>query len=66
MLDKSPNVIHMNKSWYDNLNNCQSSKDGKHWYPSRPLGFYGIGRRIKAAWMVFTGKAGALVWPNGQ
>jgi hypothetical protein len=32
--------------------------------PARPLGFYSLGNRMKAAWMVFTGKADALIWPG--
>lgn len=39
--------------------------DGK-WVPSRPLGAVGIKARIKAAWLVFTGKADAVIWPEGQ
>lgn len=37
--------------------------DGR-WVPARPLGFYSIGNRIKCAWMVFTGRADAVVWPG--
>lgn len=37
-------------------------KDGRY-VPARPLPFYGGPlRRIKLAWLVFTGKADALVW----
>lgn len=36
------------------------------WYPARPHGFASFGQRCKAAWLVFTGKADALVWPGGQ
>lgn len=32
------------------------------WTPARPIGRTGIRRRIKCAWMVFTGKADVLVW----
>lgn len=37
------------------------------WVAARPLGWQGIclKRRIKAAWMVFTGRADVLVW-TGQ
>lgn len=38
--------------------------DGRY-VPARPLPFYGgIVGRFKAAWLVFTGKADALVWPG--
>lgn len=36
------------------------------WVPSRPLGFSSFRYRCKAAWLVFTGKADALIWPEGQ
>lgn len=36
------------------------------WVPSRPMGLFSIVSRIKLAWSVFTGKADALVWPEGQ
>lgn len=36
------------------------------WVPARPEGLYSIGNRIKAAWLVFTGKADAVIWPGDQ
>ena len=36
------------------------------WIPSRPEGFASPRNRIKAAWLVFTGRADALVWGGGQ
>ena len=36
------------------------------WVPARPMQPSGISIRIRAAWMVFTGKADAVVWPEGQ
>jgi hypothetical protein len=45
--------------------NCQAGINGK-WYPARPCGFYSWGNRIKTAWLVFTGRADALIWPGGQ
>jgi hypothetical protein len=39
---------------------------GNQWVPARPLGYGGIVRRIKLAWMVFTGKADAVTWPGNQ
>jgi hypothetical protein len=32
--------------------------------PARPYGFYSLGNRFRLAWMVFTGKADALLWPG--
>ena len=39
--------------------------DGR-WVPSRPLGFQAWHQRWRAAWLVFTGKADAVVWPENQ
>lgn len=39
--------------------------DGK-WVPKRPMGGVGLSDRIKAAWLVFTGKADAVIWPEDQ
>lgn len=44
----------------------QASTDGNTWHHARPAGYPSIKQRIKAAWLVFTGKADAVVWPEGQ
>lgn len=44
---------------------CDTLIGGK-WYPARPLGAPFRGYRLKAAWLVFTGQADALIWPGGQ
>ena len=36
------------------------------WVPARPEGYWTLGNRIKAAWLVFSGKADAVKWPGGQ
>jgi hypothetical protein len=46
--------------------NNAMSRDGETWHPSRPSGFYSIGNRLRCAWLVFTGRADALIWPAGQ
>lgn len=40
------------------------SSDGKTWERTRGVPYWGIclRQRIKAAWLVFTGKADALKW----
>jgi len=38
----------------------------REWVPARPLGFVSLTHRIRATWLVFTGKADAVVWPRGQ
>lgn len=39
---------------------------GGKWVPARPVGYFSLRYRIKAAIMVLNGKADALVWPEGQ
>ncbi len=34
--------------------------------PARPMGLDTIPARFRAAWLVFTGKADALICPGGQ
>lgn len=36
------------------------------WVPARPLGFWSWHYRCRAAWLVFVGRADAVVWPGGQ
>lgn len=38
---------------------------GMAWVPARPLGFPTFRHRMKATWLVFTGRADALTW-EGQ
>jgi len=60
---KYPSIIHLyNLSvLYEN----QTEINGK-WIPARPLGFPGLWQRLRASWLVFSGKADALLWPEGQ
>jgi hypothetical protein len=37
--------------------------DGRY-VPARPIGWGGMRHRIKATWLVWTGRADALVWPG--
>lgn len=42
---------------------CSAHVNGV-WVPARPCGFYSIGNRLRCAWLVFTGRADAVVWPG--
>lgn len=37
---------------------------GDTWVPKRPIGYISLWWRIKAAWLVFTCKADAVVWKD--
>lgn len=41
-----------------NVNEC--------WCPARPIGWTDVRRRLKAAWLAFTGRADVVIWPQGQ
>lgn len=41
----------------------QALVNGK-WVPLRPVGYPSIRHRLKAAWLVLTGRADAVVWPG--
>jgi len=34
------------------------------WVPARPAGYFSLKNRFKYAWLVFVGKADALMWPE--
>lgn len=53
---------------HDLLESCAtvSVEIGNEWMPARPLGDIGIINRFKAAWLVLTGRADAVIWPGGQ
>lgn len=63
---KNPAIIEMSPSWFRQLKSCQAEYPDKTWGPARPLGYSSIFKRIRAAWLVFTGRADALKWPGGQ
>lgn len=36
------------------------------WRPCRPYGRPGLAWRLRCAWLVFTGRADAVIWPGEQ
>lgn len=42
------------------------SRDGRTWHPARAAGYPTLASRFRLAWAVFTGRADALFWPDGQ
>jgi hypothetical protein len=43
---------------------CDTQLPDGRWVPARPLPFYSIWERWRVTWLVFTGKADALIWPG--
>lgn len=44
----------------------ETAGGARRWVPARPEGLPGLRQRIRAGWLVFVGRADALVWPDGQ
>lgn len=65
MLKKTPNIIHLKSELREALFDTHANINDK-WVPARPLGFSSWKYRLKATWLVFTGQADALIWPEGQ
>lgn len=62
---KYPNIIHMSDKWLQDIRNTSCEPvPNEGWVPARPLGFASFRSRLRAAWLVFTGRADALVWPK--
>lgn len=62
---KAPNIVHVEDViLFANTN--QMSRDGKTWHPCRSSGYDTIPYRLRAVWLVLTGRADALIWPAGQ
>lgn len=60
---KHPSLLSAND--FRHLKNNTVEINGK-WLPARPKGYPSVFSRIHLAWMVFTGKADAVVWPGNQ
>jgi hypothetical protein len=61
---KSPNISSLG-AVMEGVRSVSTLIDGNY-VPARPLGFRSFPFRVKAAWLVFTGRADALIWPAGQ
>lgn len=58
-----PNIVCVTRV-VESAKSTQAGLPDGRWVPARPLGFASFTQRIKAAWLVFTGKADALTWPG--
>jgi hypothetical protein len=67
---KYPNIIKMTQDWVDSLDENQMgieiTKGYAIWVPKRTEGFPSAWQRLRAAWLVFTGRADALIWFGEQ
>jgi hypothetical protein len=67
-MNQAPNLWHLSSLLLHCEHNQAGIKKGDQimWVPARAIGFYGWRNRLTLAWMVFRGKADALIWPEGQ
>jgi hypothetical protein len=42
------------------------TSNGNNYYPVRPFGWPSLSSRVQIAWLVFTGRADAVIWPGDQ
>ena len=65
---KYPNVVSLESVQFtqDRERAVTMIRHAGGYIPARPMGYASYKQRFKCAWMVFTGKADALVWPGGQ
>ena len=62
MSTRYPNIVNAYDLAFGKFNTSQVELPDRRWVPARPLGpsFW----RWKAAWLVFRGRADALIWPG--
>lgn len=60
-----PNIITIDAALMSAKSVKTIRRDGS-WGPARPEGYPSFRSRVWAAWLVFTGRADALVWEDGQ
>lgn len=63
-MKNAPNLWELKE--LQNLDTVTNKYANGAWYPARPIGFYSLTSRLRLAWMVFTGKSDAVVWPGEQ
>ena len=59
---KYPNIVHVGDV-IESAKTCSAEVNGR-WVPARALGFQSPWSRLRATWLVFTGKADALIWES--
>lgn len=64
MLEKYPNLFRLD-NLLETRNSVAVQINGK-WVPARPEGFASLTSRLKITWLVFTGRADAVIWPENQ
>lgn len=66
LFKRAPRIIKMDKPWIQSLTACQRLTAECVYVPARPWQSASFRYRLRCAWLVFTGRADALVWSGGQ
>ena len=64
-MKKTPSILQLSDV-AQSINHTSVFLAGNKWVPARSLGLSSFRYRCRAAWLVFTGKADALIWPGDQ
>jgi hypothetical protein len=64
-MEKAPRLINL-ECFVTQLPEWPRYQSGQRWLLARPMGLFSLRNRIYLAWLVFTGKADALVWPEDE
>jgi hypothetical protein len=59
-----PSILNADDFTKTVLQNTAMLNSSKHWVALRPFGNPSILHRLKATWLVLTGKADVLTWTN--
>jgi hypothetical protein len=62
-MKKTPSIYTL-ENLVRTANSVQAWLPDGRWVPARPEGFWSIRYRWKAAWLVWTGRADAVIWPG--
>lgn len=64
---KPVNILYMSDQFLSNCRNTLArAPDAYAYVPARPMGWSSLPVRLRAVWLVFTGRADALVWEQRQ
>ena len=61
---RQPGICYMSREWLKMTDSCETQLPNGRYVPARPEPFYSLTQRWRAAWLVFTGRADALIWPE--
>jgi hypothetical protein len=65
MLNRAPNIWTLKNLLRHCSDGLQVCVD-KVWVPARVCGYYSLRNRLRCAWLVFTGRADVLIWPEDE